>query len=132
MITLLKVVGRIVNDNPHGDRFGVPTDWRGITVPIYRKDDSSYVYNLSITNDAHEAVVSSTEGTLMADGQWKYNSHTWVMLRREVMFRFAVWYLWQRAWGEWFGLRRKLFYWWLAQDIQRWQIEHPTKAPAGK
>ena len=25
--------------------------------------------------------------------------------------KLALWYLWRWAWGEWFGLRRSLFYW---------------------
>lgn len=29
--------------------------------------------------------------------------------------KLALWYLWRWAWGEWFGLRRWLFYWDLAR-----------------
>jgi hypothetical protein len=29
--------------------------------------------------------------------------------------RLALWYLWRWAWGEWFGLRRRLYYW----DLRR-------------
>lgn len=25
--------------------------------------------------------------------------------------KLALWYLWRWAWGEWFGLRRRAFYW---------------------
>ncbi len=33
--------------------------------------------------------------------------------------RLALWYLWRWAWGEWFGLRRRLFYWRLMRRVQR-------------
>ena len=33
--------------------------------------------------------------------------------------KLALWYLWRWAWGEWFGLRRRLFYWQLHKRIER-------------
>ena len=56
------------------------------------------------TNDAHDV-----------DIYCKYtDSPDWVrllMLSSEDFRKLAIWYLWRWAWGEWFGLRRKAFYW---------------------
>lgn len=38
------------------------------------------------------------------DEQWEFHDRT------EVFRRIALWYLWRWAWGEWFGLRRWLYY----------------------
>ena len=36
----------------------------------------------------------------------------WELFIAAVDFRkLALWYLWRWAWGEWFGLRRRAFYW---------------------
>lgn len=34
--------------------------------------------------------------------------------------KLALWYLWRWAWGEWFGVRRRLFYWHLKRQVAAW------------
>lgn len=41
------------------------------------------------------------------------------LYRREVINRFIRWYLWQWAWAEWFGLRRRIWYWLLNRRVQK-------------
>lgn len=46
----------------------------------------------------------------------------WLAAIPVVVFRrFALWYLWRWAYGEWFGLRRRLFYRWLHRHVARMQ-----------
>jgi len=37
--------------------------------------------------------------------------HWFLELPAEGFRWLALWYLWRWAWGEWFGLRRRLYYW---------------------
>ena len=40
--------------------------------------------------------------------------------------RIALWYLWRWAWGEWFGLRRRLFYWHLLRRVASYKKKRPA------
>lgn len=46
-------------------------------------------------------------------------------LRTEHFRRLALWYLWRWAWGEWFGLRRRLFYWRLHRQVESYKHRLP-------
>lgn len=59
-------------------------------------------FSLSFDNDAFDVGVW-TENTDEA-GQWTF------MIAAEDFRKLALWYLWRWMWGEWFGLRRVLFY----------------------
>lgn len=48
-------------------------------------------------------------------------SHYALMIAAEDFRKLALWYLWRWAWGEWFGLRRRLFYWYLNLQVERMQ-----------
>lgn len=114
---LHKLIGRIANDNPHGDGFGVPSDWQHYTVVVQKGPGKERYENwIRISNDAHEVALGTSE----IDSEGIGRGNTIWLFRREVFLRFALWYLWQRIWREWFGLRRKLFYWWLNRDLARW------------
>ena len=41
---------------------------------------------------------------------YEKDSHSALMIAAEDFRKLALWYLWRWAWGEWFGLRRRLFY----------------------
>lgn len=38
--------------------------------------------------------------------------------------KLALWYLWRWAWGEWFGLRRRLYYWHLHRMVMKMRRGH--------
>lgn len=40
--------------------------------------------------------------------------------------RLALWYLWRWAFGEWFGLRRTLFYWDLSRRMKPYRQQERT------
>lgn len=48
-------------------------------------------------------------------------SRTVAIMAAEDFRHIALWYLWRWAWGEWFGLRRRLFYWHLRRKVARYR-----------
>ena len=100
---------KIAQGNGMGDG-GVPNDWCCIAISQEKsnKADRGYRWIRSATfqNDAFEIWIASQEYEnyqLVVD-QWDTHMPAWVFRR------FAAWYLWRWAWGEWFGLRRWMFY----------------------
>jgi hypothetical protein len=61
-------------------------------------------YQIYFTNDAHDLMIA----THYSDDTEYRNM---VAIPAEDFRKLALWYLWRWAWGEWFGLRRWLFYW---------------------
>lgn len=112
---------------------GPPNNQRGISIVTHDDvhEDSvgrpgrAYRYKHTVygrfLNDAFEFWIGETyeEGNFV-DDRWKWHCKT------EVFRKLALWYLWRWAWGEWFGLRRKLFYWFLHRDVVRMNT---TSAP---
>lgn len=68
-----------------------------------RDQRDTVTYNVSFNNDAFEIWIGE---------KWDdEESFRWAFHCRATVFRqMALWYLWRWAWGEWFGLRRWLFY----------------------
>ncbi|MFH1634148.1 MAG: hypothetical protein ABIG63_09075, partial [Chloroflexota bacterium] len=80
---------------------GPPNNWRASP-----KVDGGHgcAYKLRFCNDGHEMGIAIYD---LADGM----SSSWLGIVPIRAFRPLVWwYIWRWAWGEWFGLRRKLFY----------------------
>jgi hypothetical protein len=72
-----------------------------------------YAYFL---NDAFDIWIGETYTDGDAKNEsWKFDCRT------ETFRKMALWYLWRWAWGEWFGLRRKLFYWDLHRRVSKWR-----------
>lgn len=111
--SLLFWIGKIANDNPHGDGFGVPTDWQSMSCAL----DENTAYTALIENDAFEVLI----GRVDDDRHGSRHSENVCILRREFVLRLSIWYMRQWILGEWFGLRRKLFYWWLHRNLERWE-----------
>lgn len=96
---------------------GPPNNWRStdyIKVQTYiDKEGKEYGGRYAVArflNDAFEigiGVKYVERGKV--DEAWKYIDST------KIFRYFALWYLWRWAWGEWFGLRRWLFY----KDLHR-------------
>lgn len=102
----------LLSHNPHGD-WGVggpPNDKCNFTVAVSRnvKHDRIQTHDIYayFLNDAFEIWI----GEMYTDGDAKDES--WEFSCRTEHFRkIVIWYLWRWAWGEWFGLRRRLYYW---------------------
>ena len=72
----------------------------------------------SFNNDAHEVWIwERFEEQGSVDESWKFSCPA------RAFRRMALWYLWRWAWGEWFGLRRKLFYWDLHRRCEKMRKE---------
>lgn len=60
-------------------------------------------YSMHFDNDAHDLWICTQYSD---DSQ----SQHMCVIPAEDFRKLALWYLWRWAWGEWFGLRRWLFY----------------------
>lgn len=87
--------------------------------PDVRGLHENVTYSCHFNNDAYEIWFwQEFDGE---PGKWAF------FLDAGAFRRMALWYLWRWAWGEWFGLRRKLFYW----DLnRRWAIHAAAQRPA--
>ena len=66
-------------------------------------------YQIYFTNDAYDLMIA----THYSDDTEYRNM---AAIPAEDFRKLALWYLWRWAWGEWFGLRRWLFY----QNLSRY------------
>lgn len=111
----------LLSYNPWGDDGvgGPPNDGRNIGIAVDRSTRYDRIQTYDIyayfLNDAFEIWIGETCTDGDAKGEsWKFSCRT------EHFRKFAIWYLWRWAWGEWFGLRRKLYYWDLHRRVVRW------------
>lgn len=93
---------------------GPPNNWRssGPIAADRGEKDNNQVY-ARFGNDAFDIMI----GERWMDGgkEWE----RWMATLPAPAFRrLALWYLWRWAWGEWFGLRRRLFYWHLHRKVE--------------
>ena len=110
----------LLEDRPGAGLGGPPNNWQSAKiVPTRTSGDTGVEYTyIGFRNDAFEIWIGK-----------KYNdsADTWMGFVSAPTFRrMAIWYLWRWAWGEWFGLRRKLFYWDLNRRVRSWKLEKPT------
>lgn len=91
---------------------GPPNKWQHIDV---RQDRpwAGHGHNVSAQfhNDAGEVFIR--EWWDGEDGDLRFS------LDVRAFRQLAAWYLWRWAWGEWFGLRRRLYYWDLRRRLDR-------------
>lgn len=76
------------------------------TLTPHGKEQMSIMNVFSFLNDSFEIGIG-----------WPNKWHC--ILRREAIHRFIWWYLRQWAFGEWFGLRRAIWYWLLSRSVAR-------------
>jgi len=92
---------------------GPPNNWQS-TGPLRGRSSigDTAEYSARFLNGAHEVGVwvSYVDDT-GDDGRWIATLPTWLFRR------MALWYLWRWAYGEWFGLRRRLYYRWLHRHV---------------
>lgn len=91
------VLYRLVSRN----EFDVPLDHESITV-----DDDGVERVFCFLNDSFEIGIG-------------YPSEWHAIIRRPAIHRFMRWYIRRWAWGEWFGLRRWIFYGLLSRRVAR-------------
>lgn len=68
-------------------------------------------YRGAFNNDAHEFWIEHEYPGEQA--RWAFSCPSGVFRR------LALYYLWRWAWGEWFGLRRRLYYIYLHWEVRR-------------
>jgi hypothetical protein len=100
---------------------GPPNSWQSVEVKGDQRwagDLGKVGYVCSFQNDAGEIWLGvEWEGT---------GSYKWTFSLNATTFRkLAWWYLWRWAVGEWFGLRRRLFYLDLHRRVSQWQRRRP-------
>lgn len=96
---------RLVSDeNEH-----VPLNWASITV-----DDQGCKRVFAFLNDSSEIGIG-----------WPSEWHA--TIRREAIHKFIRWYLWKWGWGEWFGLRRWIFYKLIHRRVERMRRQLPPQ-----
>lgn len=67
-------------------------------------------HSISFNNDAAEIWIAEKFADDEDASDWELS------IAAEDFRRLALWYIRRWAWGEWFGLRRWLFYWYLNRD----------------
>jgi len=94
---------------------GPPNNWQHSPDFISRQHGMSTgikTFSLSFTNDAFD-VGMWVKFIDDDNGEWAF------IMAAEDFRKIAIWYLWRWIVGEWFGLRRKLFYWKLKRDLKK-------------
>lgn len=111
----------LLEDQANRGLGGPPNNWRSLTVPADRKwagDAAKEHYDICFQSDAGEIWIAA-----------KYpdqSESTWLIFMNASTFRkMALWYIWRWAWGEWFGLRRSLFYWHLHRRVESYRARYP-------
>jgi len=102
---------------------GMPNNWR----------DTGYIMEDEGKTWAHElyARFGNDAAEIWIGHRWTENGESkeaWDFHCSTSSFRkIALWYLWRWAWGEWFGLRRWLYYKWLHRHCRQFRL-----APRGE
>lgn len=121
----------ILEDGANDGLGGPPNNWQSSKLFIVKqgaKHDPKYHYGYScrFLNDAYEIWINQEE---KENGELHQR---WAFFCSAEMFRkMALWYLWRWAWGEWFGLRRWLFYKWLSWHVKKYKIGIKTNEQRG-
>ncbi|MCB8942561.1 MAG: hypothetical protein H6658_02175 [Ardenticatenaceae bacterium] len=109
----------ILEDQANAGLGGPPNNWQSSGLFIMQQGakhdpDYHYGYSCRFLNDAHEVWINQEEkenGTLHQ--RWAFFCST------SAFRKMAMWYLWRWAWGEWFGVRRWLYYKWLHRSVSK-------------
>ena len=101
--------------------YGVPNSGQSTKMLLHeaskkRSYEYKHEYWASFLNDAFEL------------GIWQRYTENGVkeekllhMFPTPIFRKIAFWYLWRWACGEWFGLRRWLYYWFLHREVMSWR-----------
>lgn len=96
----------LLSSSSMGCRDGIPLDGDSICFKKHQYHDGIELISW-FSNDGFELAVQTREKT--RDGEWRYWDNAFYVARPD-FHRIVRWYLWRWAWGEWFGLRRRLWY----------------------
>ncbi len=97
----------LLEDRYHGG-LGGPPNMHRMSSKLEGRDAS---YRGGFLNDAHEFWIEREYHGEQA--RWAF------FCDARVFRRLALFYLWRWAWGEWFGLRRRLYYIYLHWEVRR-------------
>lgn len=104
----------VLEDKANDGLGGPPNNWhysREFHTRAHGMSTGHKWYSLHFDNDAFDVWIA----TRMTDEK----RSRWMMSMAAEDFRkLALWYLWRWSWGEWFGLRRWLYYKWLHRHVQ--------------
>ncbi len=118
------IVAWAISDTTVGGE-SVPNSWASLKI---KGNPRSYPgvsrYNIGFGDDAH--MVQAWSGF---EGESHEHDSTVVYVPATVFRRMAIWYLWRWAVGEWFGLRRWLFYKRLHRKVARWTRPEQPAVP---
>ncbi len=112
----------LLEDQANKGLGGPPNNWRSsgyFTAETHGRSSKGPHYrwsrSASFCNDAFQIWISEKEEQ---DGK-TIDEHWGFSCSAQMFRRMALWYLWRWAWGEWFGLRRWLYYWDLHRRCER-------------
>lgn len=101
---IVNILFNLVSDEYGGSRGSVPLNGKTITI----EDKISGVENVfGFLNDSFEIWFGYPTS-------WQFH------MRRKTFHKMVLWYLKKWAFSEWFGLRRKLFYFLLTMKIKKY------------
>lgn len=119
--------------NRPGVEGGPPNDWEHsgyIPAPRMSGEREKVYYSASFEDDAFVIGINERYDYFQ-QGEWNRNDRWKLLIDANIFRRMALWYLWRWTYGEWFGLRRWLFYKWLHWHVSRWETmkpEYPSRA----
>ena len=98
---------------------GPPNNWQ------HSPNYSCRQYGMSLGHEWWAIRFTNDAFNLCIDTQYtdEIRSKIKLMISTDDFRKLAVWYLWRWAWGEWFGLRRTLYYWDLDRRLSKRQEE---------
>lgn len=109
-----EVVAWLLTDRSVGGE-SVPNSWASLKI---RSNPNVYPgtsrYNIGFADDAH--MIQAWAGFEGSDPE---DDPSVLYLPATVFRRMAIWYLWRWTVGEWFGLRRWLFYMRLSRNVRK-------------
>lgn len=92
---------------------GPPNNWQASGKYAVRPGEAEYTARF--LDDAFSIGVAAYWPEDGGESRWA------LILPAPVFRRLALWYLWRWTYGEWFGVRRWLFYRWLRRHVARMQ-----------
>lgn len=107
----------LLEDSANKGLGGPPNNWQSVKAARRDNGIGQAEYGARFLDDAS------------AVGVWvRYHDdpgdegHWLCTMPRHVFRRFALWYLWRWVYGEWFGMRRRLYYHWLHRHVARMMV----------
>jgi hypothetical protein len=103
----------LLEDGANRGLGGPPNNWQSIKIAAESYGGNAD-YSARFGDDASSIMIwVRYTDEQKGDGRWLAD------FRPAVFRRMALWYLWRWAYGEWFGLRRWVYYRWLRRHVAK-------------